>query len=176
MRINHASASLIMAAAAFFIGGGVAAQAPQASGEVPQGAAPAPARVKYYSKAQTDAQFEKDELILDHGHNGHYFLETSRRVKPGDVETHLEYTDVFYVVKGSATLVTGGKMSGIIANATGRDGKLLAASEIRAKSLIGGEPHQLKAGDTIIIPNGIPHQFTEVQGDFWYLVVKVQGT
>ena len=39
--------------------------------------------------------------------------------------------------------------------------------------LTGGEEHHLKKGDVIVIPNGVPHKFTEVSGTFLYFVVKV---
>jgi glc operon protein GlcG len=44
---------------------------------------------------------------------------------------------------------------------------------MRAKEIVGGEDHQLNKGDVIVIPNGIPHWFKEVNGTFLYYMVKV---
>lgn len=87
-----------------------------------------------------------------------------RRVAPGEVEIHEKDTDVFYITEGSATFVTGG--TAVKPHATD-------PGEIRATEITGGEVHHLTKGDVIIIPNGVPHQFTEVNGPFLYFVVKV---
>jgi mannose-6-phosphate isomerase-like protein (cupin superfamily) len=116
-------------------------------------------------------------ILFDHGRvdhtfatggalqiNEHYKVQAGRRVVPGFVEIHVRDTDVFYIVDGSATFVTGG---------TAVDQQLVSPGEIHAKSITGGTEHQLSKGDVIIIPHGIPHQFTQVNGPFLYFVVKV---
>ncbi len=90
---------------------------------------------------------------------------TARRDGPGEVEVHALDTDVFYVVKGTATFVTGGKVV---------DGKKTAPNEVRGKSIQGGTPHHLSQGDILIIPHSVPHWFEAVQPPFLYLVVKVR--
>jgi mannose-6-phosphate isomerase-like protein (cupin superfamily) len=96
--------------------------------------------------------------------NERYKVLCGRRIIPGSVEIHTSDTDVFYILDGSATFVTGG---------TAVDQKTTAPGEIRAKSITGGTEHQLTKGDVIIIPHGTPHQFTAVSGPFLYFVVKV---
>ncbi len=96
--------------------------------------------------------------------NTHYKILAGRRVVPGNVEIHEHDTDIFHVIEGSATFVTGG---------TAVEPKPTAPGEIRAKSITGGEVHHLEKDDVIIIPKGTPHQFTEVNGTFLYFVVKV---
>jgi quercetin dioxygenase-like cupin family protein len=46
--------------------------------------------------------------------------------------------------------------------------------ELRAASVIGGQPHKLSAGDVLAVPAGVPHQFTWVSDPFLYFVVKVE--
>ena len=87
-----------------------------------------------------------------------------RRVAPGEVEIHEKDTDVFYITEGSATFVTGG---------TAANQHTVSPGEIRAPQIVGGEEHQLKKGDVIVIPAGVPHQFTKVDDTFLYFVVKV---
>src|ERR1019366_2568873 len=123
-----------------------------------------PAPVHYYSKQQVDASFQKTsggDLLYD-GDKGarNFTLMTSVRTNlgPGNVEVHTKITDVIYIVKGSATIVTGGKLSGVIEDPKNPiNGKPYPKDEIRAHDIIGGESHHLVAGDVIIIPNGVPH-------------------
>src|SRR5262249_43454233 len=107
------------------------------------------------------AMFAKGGFLLQ---TNNFKVLAGRRVAPGEVEIHEKDTDIFYVTEGSATFVTGGKAS---EHKTGSPG------EIPAPELAGGEEHHLKKGDVIVIPNGVPHKFTEVSGTFLYFVVKV---
>jgi quercetin dioxygenase-like cupin family protein len=59
-----------------------------------------------------------------------------------------------HVLEGRATVVTGG--------------------EIRGETIEGGERRELHEGDVLAIPNGVPHQFTDVSDPFLYFVVKVE--
>jgi glc operon protein GlcG len=92
-----------------------------------------------------------------------YKVHASRRVEPGQAEIHTLDTDVIYVVEGSATLVTGGRAI---------DTKEIAPNEIRGSKIEGGQEHHIGKGDVIIIPNGLPHQFTAVSGELHYFVCK----
>lgn len=87
----------------------------------------------------------------------------SRREGPGQSEIHATETDVFYVIEGSGTFVTGGKIVG---------GKTTAPDQIRGTGIEGGQTRTLSAGDVIIIPKGTPHWFKEVPDHVVYFVVK----
>ena len=39
----------------------------------------------------------------------------------------------------------------------------------------GGEAHELRPGDVIVVPNGTPHWFKAVPGPMTYYVVKVRA-
>src|SRR5437762_3047015 len=106
------------------------------------------------------AAFAKGMPLLE---TAGYKVHASRRVDPGQAEIHTLDTDVIYVVEGSATLVTGGKAI---------DMKTIAPNEIRGSRIEGGEEHHITKGDAIIIPNGVPHQFTSVTGELHYFVCK----
>ena len=106
------------------------------------------------------AAFAKGTPLLE---TAGYKVHASRRVEPGQAEIHTLDTDVIYVVDGSATLVTGGKAI---------DTKTIAPNEIRGSRIEGGEEHRITKGDAIIIPNGVPHQFTSVTGELHYFVCK----
>jgi len=106
------------------------------------------------------AAFAKGQPLLE---TAGYKVHASRRVEPGQAEIHTLDTDVIYVVDGSATLVTGGKAV---------DAKEIAPNEIRGTKIEGGEEHQITKGQVIVIPNGVPHQFTAVAGELHYFVCK----
>jgi glc operon protein GlcG len=111
------------------------------------------------SKSVSSA-FAKGTPLLE---TGGYKVHASRRAEPGQAEIHELDTDVIYVVDGSATLVTGGKAI---------DTKTIAPNEIRGSRIEGGTVHQITKGDAIVIPNGVPHQFTSVNGELHYFVCK----
>jgi quercetin dioxygenase-like cupin family protein len=88
----------------------------------------------------------------------------ARRAGPGQVEVHDKETDIFYIVDGEATFVTGGKMIG---------GKQTKADQWLGTDIEGGETHHLAKGDVITIPAGTPHWFKEVPKSINYYMVKV---
>jgi len=106
------------------------------------------------------AAFAKGMPLLE---SAGYKVHASRRTEPGQAEIHTLDTDVIYVVDGSATLVTGGKAI---------DKKEIGPNEIRGAKIDGGQEHQISKGEVIIIPNGVPHQFTAVRGELHYFVCK----
>jgi len=116
------------------------------------------------SKTVTDA-FSKGSVLEDGSNGENYMVHASRRDKSGLSEVHTLDTDIIYVVEGTATFVTGGESI---------DPKMTAANEFRGTSIEGGETRQLKKGDVVIVPNGTPHWFKQVDGAFLYYVVKVR--
>jgi glc operon protein GlcG len=104
-----------------------------------------------------------DETMMHSARN--YMVHASHRDTAGVVEIHEFDTDIVYVLKGSATLVTGG---------TPIDPKTIAPHEVRAPTVDGGESRVLAPGDVVVIPNGVPHWFKQVQPPFDYYVVKVR--
>jgi quercetin dioxygenase-like cupin family protein len=88
----------------------------------------------------------------------------ARRTATGQVEVHRKETDIFYIVDGEATFVTGGTMVG---------GKETRPDQLLGTSIDGGEVHRLKKGDFIEIPAGTPHWFKEVPSSISYYMVKV---
>lgn len=93
-----------------------------------------------------------------------YTVSGIKRVKPGEVEIHDHETDIFYVTDGEATFVTGGTIVGA---------KQTAPGQTRGTDLHGGKTVQLKKGDVITIPAGVPHWFKDVSPSISYLTIKV---
>jgi len=124
----------------------------------------ASAPVLFFDKERVSASFSQGAVLLD-GANRNYMVNTSRRDKPGLAEIHTLDTDIIYVTEGTAIFVTGG---------TAVAPKEIEANEIRGSSIDGGETRRLTKGDVIVVPNGVPHWFKEVDGTFLYYTIKVR--
>ena len=116
---------------------------------------------RYFPAGEVTRKFEQGGLLLD---TDRYKIDAGRRAAPGEVEYHERVVDVMHVVRGTATVVTGGEMI---------EPRDVGPGEVRARGLEGGEEHTLSEGDVLAIPNGVPHQFTDVSDPFLYFVVKV---
>jgi mannose-6-phosphate isomerase-like protein (cupin superfamily) len=90
----------------------------------------------------------------------------SFRSRSGEVEVHERFADLFYVLSGSATLVTGGVVE---------DPRIIASGETRGKSITDGSSQKLHSGDVAHVPAGTPHQML-LSGDetITSLVMKIQ--
>ena len=116
--------------------------------------------VVYIDGGRTRAAFAKGQPLVE---TAAYKVHASRREAPGVAEIHTLDTDIIYILEGGATIVTGGKAVNT---------KEVAPNEIRGSAIDGGAAQRLSKGDLFIVPNGVPHWFTEVQGPFLYYVVK----
>jgi len=121
--------------------------------------------VSYFDQSVVADGFAKGSVLLDGSSGRNYMVHTSRREKPGQAEIHTKDTDIIYVLDGSATVVTGGQSS---------DAKVTAPDELRGSSIQGGAERHITKGDVLVIPNGVPHQFTQVTNPVLYLAVKVR--
>ena len=122
---------------------------------------PLPKDVVLFDHAKVDATFVKGGSLLA---NAAYKVQAGHREGPGQVEIHQADTDIFYILEGSATIITGGDAVAP---------KEVSSGEWRADKTTGGTTHHLAKGDVIVIPAGVPHWMPEVSNPFNYLVVKV---
>lgn len=88
---------------------------------------------------------------------------------------HSEITEIYHVISGSATLVTGGKMENEKpAAADSQVVKVLNGPSSTGGAIIGGESRKVTAGDVVVIPPNTPHWFSEITSDeVVYLVIRV---
>jgi mannose-6-phosphate isomerase-like protein (cupin superfamily) len=122
---------------------------------------PAGSGVIHLEHDKVAAAFAKGGPILA---TNNFKVMALRRDGPGEVEVHAQDTDIFYVLEGSALLVTGGHAENPRSTGPG---------ETRAKSIAAGEEQRVSKGDVVVIPNGVPHWFKEVSGPFLSYMVKV---
>ena len=82
-----------------------------------------------------------------------YSVNVERRLpQPQGASLHEAQAELFYVIEGSGTMVTGGTIPGATRNGTTLSGKAIE----------GGTRIAFKAGDFLIVPSGVAHQFVDL--------------
>jgi mannose-6-phosphate isomerase-like protein (cupin superfamily) len=99
------------------------------------------------------------------GKGAGYTFAMTHRDSTGGLEGHADWTDVFVVESGSATLLSGGVAEGARETTPG---------EWRGGSIRGETRAPLHPGDVVVIPAGTPHQMVLGPGErISYLALKV---
>jgi mannose-6-phosphate isomerase-like protein (cupin superfamily) len=125
------------------------------------------ATIKGYSpklkSRQTDKNLTASEYLSD---LGNYKFEIQRRDGSGGGEAHQNWTDIFVVQDGEATILYGGTLE---------NQKDAGNGEMRGTRHIGGKSQKVSAGDILVIPPGVPHQtIVEPGKHFFTMIVKVE--
>lgn len=86
---------------------------------------------------------------------------------------HSEVTEVYHVLEGRGTLVTGGTLvNPKVRELTPRRYELNGPG-VSGTDIEGGVSRPVGPGDIIIIPAGTPHKFSEVQETIVYTCIRV---
>jgi mannose-6-phosphate isomerase-like protein (cupin superfamily) len=96
--------------------------------------------------------------------------------KPAEqsVAEHHQVSEVYHVLDGDATLVTGAGIVGLKERpADDRAVKLLNGPGGNGSSIQNGVEHHLQAGDMIVIPAGVGHWFTKIDDHIRYVMIRV---
>lgn len=98
----------------------------------------------------------------------HHYTMLAFRNRSGGGELHQNFADLFYILDGHATVMTGGELV---------DPQTAAPGETMGASVKGGTGQEVKAGDVVHIPAGMPHQMVLPPGaTVTYFVVKIEET
>jgi mannose-6-phosphate isomerase-like protein (cupin superfamily) len=82
-----------------------------------------------------------------------YNVNVERRLPQAQgASLHEAQAEMFYVIDGSATLLTGGKLVGETRNGTNLSGKAIE----------GGTTQKFNKGDFLLVPSGVAHQFIDI--------------
>lgn len=76
-------------------------------------------------------------------------------------------TEIYYIVEGTGTLVTGGALEMPLAPSTDPD-------VVRSKAIKDGVTRKVAKGDVIVVPPGTPHWFSAIDGTITYLESRVR--
>jgi mannose-6-phosphate isomerase-like protein (cupin superfamily) len=86
------------------------------------------------------------------------------RASVGGAAVHEKEAEIFYVIDGAGTLVTGGKLvKEIRTNPTNLSGS----------AIDGGTPRHVSKGDFILVPENTPHWFSSIDGTLVLFSVHV---
>jgi glc operon protein GlcG len=150
-------------------GAGGGAGAGRGAGAAAEAAPPAPppgSAGTYKSNADLQAVLKKaiagtnDMATSAVSNTDQYRVNIVHRPKPAGAIAHPGNTELHYIIDGSGTVVTGGKI-------------VRAAGAPAANATIeGGEEHKVSKGDVVIIPAGSAHWYKEVNGEITYLEVR----
>jgi len=90
--------------------------------------------------------------------------------------SHAQVTEVYYIIDGSGTFVTGGTMvQPTPAPADGTVVKILVGPSTNGTAIANGQSRKIGPGDVIIVPPGVAHWFSAMETDMNYLVLRVDG-
>jgi mannose-6-phosphate isomerase-like protein (cupin superfamily) len=126
--------------------------------------APAPGSAGIF-KANTDLQAVLKQAIAKTNdmassavaNTDQYRVNIVHRPKANGAIAHPGNTELHYIIDGSGTVVTGGK---------------IVRKQGAPATIEGGETHKVTKGDIIIVPAGSAHMYSEVNGEITYLEVR----
>ena len=78
-------------------------------------------------------------------------------------------TEIYYMLEGNGLLVTGGTLRKPLMP---RPSTLGNWTDVGSDGIDGGMSRRVSKGDVVIIPGGLPHMWTSLEGDITYLIVR----
>ncbi len=99
----------------------------------------------------------KDQPLMGQAlmQSGGYRVNLEYRMAVGNASVHENDAEFFYVIDGSATLVTGGTLA---------NEKRTNAANLTGTGIDGGQSRHVAKGDFIMVPDGQPHWFSGIDG------------
>ena len=125
-------------------------------GQVPAGAPAAPAITASEVTAMiAKSPSDKNALGQRMLQLGTYNVNMEHRVMGQAAAVHEKEAELFYVIDGAGTIVTGGKLV---------EEKRTNDANLTGSSIQGGVSKRIGKGDWIMVPEGVPHQIPTVEG------------
>jgi len=123
-------------------------------------------KAAYFPKADIESTWrdlEARQVLNRRAMEGGAYSINIRIVKEADPPlVHAQSADVWVMMAGTATAVTGGELVDAKKNPKSDDA---SGSSVR-----GGVEQPLQAGDILYVPPGVPHGFKDVKGFRGYLI------
>ena len=85
---------------------------------------------------------------------------------------HEELTEIYQIIEGSGTLVTGGPMTDCAPVA---DPPNLGPTRSYYCTMTAGVSQKVKPKDVIIVPAGTPHKFSQLDGPISYAIYRFEA-
>jgi mannose-6-phosphate isomerase-like protein (cupin superfamily) len=80
-----------------------------------------------------------------------------RQEGPNNASVHDDLTEIYNIVAGSGTFVTGGAIKN---------------PQDRTAGISGGVARRIEAGDFVVLPPGTPHWFSKIDGSITYVETR----
>jgi mannose-6-phosphate isomerase-like protein (cupin superfamily) len=80
-----------------------------------------------------------------------------RQEGPNNASVHDDMTEIYNIVSGSGTFVTGGAIKN---------------PQDRTAGIMGGVARHVQAGDFVVLPPGTPHWFSKIDGSITYVETR----
>src|SRR5215510_9548985 len=80
-----------------------------------------------------------------------------RQDGPNNASVHDDVTEIYNIVGGSGTFITGGAF---------------ASAQDRTAGISGGVSRHVQAGDFVVLPPGTPHWFSKIDGSITYVETR----
>lgn len=93
-----------------------------------------------------------------------YRIALEYRTAVGPAAVHEKEAELFYVIEGTATFTTGGKL---------KEEKRTNATNLTGSGIEGGQSRTVAKGDFYIVPEGSPHQYTDIKGELILMSLHV---
>jgi mannose-6-phosphate isomerase-like protein (cupin superfamily) len=85
---------------------------------------------------------------------------------------HEELTEIYHIIEGSGTLVTGGPMTDCAPVA---DPPNLGPTRSYYCTMTAGVSQKVKPKDMVIVPAGTPHKFSQLDGPISYAIYRFEA-
>ena len=103
---------------------------------------------------------------------GVYVVNRPKIAQPPAIYHETRVTEVYYMLEGGGTLVTGGTVVGPVVREAPGTTILSMLNNMRGTAITGGVSRRLSKGDLVVIPGWVPHWWSETDGDMSYLVIR----
>jgi mannose-6-phosphate isomerase-like protein (cupin superfamily) len=129
---------------------------------------------KAVAERLTDQQVRDVEIGKSHVGVGVVHRSALSAPAPDSAAEHDLVSEVYHVIDGSATLVTGPDLVGKKRRPADLETvRLFNGPGNNSSSIRNGVTHELKAGDVIVIPAGTGHWFTKIEDHITYLMIRI---
>ena len=129
---------------------------------------------KAIAEKLTDQQVRDVEIGKSHIGIGVVYRGKLPAPAPDSVAEHDLVSEVYHVIDGSATLMTGPDLVNKQRRpATSETVRLFNGPGNNSSSIRNGVTHELKPGDVVVIPAGTGHLFTKIDDHITYLMVRI---
>lgn len=116
------------------------------------------------AKAKAEHKDGQPTVVENILHLAPYNANLEYRTGVGPASVHEREAEMFYVLDGSATLMTGGKLA---------NEKRTNAENLTGTGIEGGNSQAVAKGDVIIVPENTPHWFSSIDGTIVLMSIHV---